>query len=152
MFKTKSNQNENRKLTQKLQIAQNKNSLHLFILCMLVFRFFPCFANFCSLFFWGHFGGPVVCFQQFAVSFYFQQIFVIVVLLFPLLFNSFRSSGILIDRALLCNFYLHFALVSAQFTLCEISLGYDIDWKTLIARQGPPLSNINSRHLFLTSF
>jgi len=59
------------------------------------------------------FGGPVVCFQQFAVSFYFQQIFVIVVLLFPLLIKSFRSSGILIDRALLCNLYLHFALVSA---------------------------------------
>jgi len=97
-------------------------TLHLFILCMLVFRFspyftgfFPCFANFvlCSLFFWGHFGGPVVCFQQFAVSFYFQQIFVIVVLLFPLLIKSFRSSGILIDQALLCNLYFHFALVSA---------------------------------------
>ena len=74
--------------------------------------FLPCFANFRALFFLGHFGGPVFCFQQFVVSVYFQQIFVIVVLLFTLLIKSFCSSGILIDRALFCNFYLHWFLDS----------------------------------------
>jgi len=39
MFKTKSNQNENRKLTQKLQIAQNKNSLDYFFSSNCVVRF-----------------------------------------------------------------------------------------------------------------